>query len=223
MLSGKQVRFVGRPGSGVTHDGQPVTSLELATDATGEPTVLASGPLRFFVIERAGHIGVRVRDLNNPHRLAFRLDQRQQQGRVRGRKRPTPQQCQPQLGHRPGAVAGQPEGVGRRHAGRVEPAREQVGQPVELLQVVAIEPGQPFGGDPVILGLRLRGAIGAEVEIDPIERNDRLTTGLVASVGGNAPQSLLGGHAKPHCLHAFGSLPFLASRFRSADPSQSSL
>src|SRR5580765_8546121 len=37
----------------------------------GEPTVLASGSLRFFVIERAGNLGVRVRDLNNPHRTTF--------------------------------------------------------------------------------------------------------------------------------------------------------
>ena len=71
VLSGQQVRFVARPGSGVTHDGQPVTTLELATDAAGEPTVLASGSLRFFVIERAGNLGVRVRDLNNPHRRQF--------------------------------------------------------------------------------------------------------------------------------------------------------
>ena len=71
VLSGHQVRFVARPGSGVTHDGQPVTALDLSTDATGEPTVLASGTLRFFVSERAGNLGVRVRDLNNPHRRAF--------------------------------------------------------------------------------------------------------------------------------------------------------
>ena len=71
VLSGQQVRFVARPGSGVTHAGQPVATLELATDATGEPTVLASGSLRFFVIERAGNLGVRVRDLNNPHRRGF--------------------------------------------------------------------------------------------------------------------------------------------------------
>ena len=72
VLSGREVRFVARPGSGVTHDGAPVGTLELASDAHGEPTVLASGTLRFFVIERVGHIGVRVRDLDNPHRRNFR-------------------------------------------------------------------------------------------------------------------------------------------------------
>ena len=71
VLAGHQVRFVAAPGAGVTHDGQAVTSLDLASDVQGEPTVLASGSLRFFVIERAGSLGVRVRDLDNPHRRNF--------------------------------------------------------------------------------------------------------------------------------------------------------
>src|SRR6202047_59436 len=71
VLSGERVRFVARPGAGVTHDGQAVTSLDLASDARGETTMLASGALRFFVIERAGNLGVRVRDLDNPHRRNF--------------------------------------------------------------------------------------------------------------------------------------------------------
>lgn len=72
IVSGPQVRFEARPGSGVTHEGEPIRSLQMASDATGKPTVLASGALRFLVIERAGNLGVRVRDLNNPHRLQFR-------------------------------------------------------------------------------------------------------------------------------------------------------
>src|SRR5215469_7736821 len=71
ILSGHRVRFSVASEGGVTHDGQPVSSLELSADTSGNPTVLASGPLRFFVIERAGHLGVRVRDLNNPHRTGF--------------------------------------------------------------------------------------------------------------------------------------------------------
>jgi len=71
VLAGHQVRFVAAPGAGVTHDGRAVSSLDLASDAQGEPTVLASGSLRFFVIERAGNLGVRVRDLDNPHRRNF--------------------------------------------------------------------------------------------------------------------------------------------------------
>jgi len=71
-VSGRAVRFTAAPASDVTHDGQPVSSLELSADTGGHPTVLASGPLRFFVIERAGNLGVRVRDLNNPHRTGFK-------------------------------------------------------------------------------------------------------------------------------------------------------
>jgi uncharacterized protein len=70
-VSGHAVRFSAAPASGVMHDGQPVSSLELAADTNGKPTVLESGALRFFVIERAGNLGVRVRDLNNPHRTGF--------------------------------------------------------------------------------------------------------------------------------------------------------
>jgi uncharacterized protein (DUF1684 family) len=70
-VSGHTVRFTAAPDGGVTHEGQPVGSLELSADTSGTPTVLASGTLRFFVIERAGNLGVRVRDLNNPHRTEF--------------------------------------------------------------------------------------------------------------------------------------------------------
>ena len=72
VLTGHEVRFRALPESGVTHDGQPVTDLDLAPDASGHPTVLASGALRFYLIERAGKLGVRVRDLDNPHRSGFR-------------------------------------------------------------------------------------------------------------------------------------------------------
>jgi len=71
VLTGHQVRFIARTGAGVTHDGRPVTALDLAPDTSGQPTVLESGALRFHVIERAGNLGVRVRDLNNPHRSSF--------------------------------------------------------------------------------------------------------------------------------------------------------
>ena len=72
VLKGNDVRFRARPGSGVTHDGRPVTELDLAPDASGHPTVLSCGALRFYLIERAGNLGVRVRDLDNAHRTGFR-------------------------------------------------------------------------------------------------------------------------------------------------------
>ncbi len=70
--AGNKVRFVSRAGSGITHGGQPVAQIELVPDTAGEPTVLESGPLSFFVIERAGRYGIRLRDKANPHRTQFR-------------------------------------------------------------------------------------------------------------------------------------------------------
>src|SRR5581483_8137799 len=43
MKSGDKVRFVARDGAGITHDGQPVTQIDLVPDSKGEPTVLESG------------------------------------------------------------------------------------------------------------------------------------------------------------------------------------
>jgi uncharacterized protein (DUF1684 family) len=71
-VQGQTVRFIARPDSGITHHGEPVTDLLMSTDAAGEPTVISSGSLRLFVIERAGRLGVRVRDLDSPRRRDFR-------------------------------------------------------------------------------------------------------------------------------------------------------
>ena len=71
VLRGRSVRFEPAAGCAVTYAGRPVGSLELTADSGGNPTVLELGSLRFFVIERSGNLGVRVRDLNNPHRTGF--------------------------------------------------------------------------------------------------------------------------------------------------------
>jgi|ERR1700722_12681298 len=71
-LEGGTVTFSAQPDGGVTLNGQQFDSVTLSSDANGDPTTLASGPLRFFVIERAGKLAVRVRDLNSPRRLEFR-------------------------------------------------------------------------------------------------------------------------------------------------------
>jgi uncharacterized protein (DUF1684 family) len=70
-LTGSKVTFTARPGSGITHAGLPVTSMELFSDAKESPTVVSSGPLRFFIIERAGKFGVRVRDVASARRRNF--------------------------------------------------------------------------------------------------------------------------------------------------------
>ena len=72
VLAGDKVTFTARPGSGITHGGQPVTSIELVSDAKESPTVVSSGPLRFFIIERAGKFAVRVRDVASRRRSDFR-------------------------------------------------------------------------------------------------------------------------------------------------------
>lgn len=65
------VRFQARPDAAVSLAGEPVTSLDLAPDTSGAPTKLALGTLRFYLIERAGRLGVRVRDVEHPLRTGF--------------------------------------------------------------------------------------------------------------------------------------------------------
>jgi uncharacterized protein (DUF1684 family) len=66
-------RLLGRfdPEAGVTHDGRPVESLELADDAEGRATVLELGRISFSVIHRVGEWAVRVRDRDAPARRTF--------------------------------------------------------------------------------------------------------------------------------------------------------
>lgn len=66
------VTFTAAPKSDVQHDGVPVASLVMTPDTAGKPTTLASGSLRFFVIERTGRFGIRVRDVDHPLRRNFR-------------------------------------------------------------------------------------------------------------------------------------------------------
>jgi uncharacterized protein (DUF1684 family) len=66
-----KVTFTTAPGASVTHDKTPVTSIVMTPDTAGEPTTLAIGSLRFFVIERTGKLGVRVRDVDHPARKHF--------------------------------------------------------------------------------------------------------------------------------------------------------
>ena len=71
VLANGHVTFRATPNSGITHGGQPVTSIDMVSDAKEPPTVVSSGPLRFFVIERAGKLGVRVRDVDSALRRNF--------------------------------------------------------------------------------------------------------------------------------------------------------
>ncbi len=70
-VEGKSVRFSVHASGGVMHDGKPVTDLDLTSDAGGKPTVLTQGSLSFYVIDRGGRLGVRIKDSKSPTRTRF--------------------------------------------------------------------------------------------------------------------------------------------------------
>ena len=69
--AGDAVTFHAAPGAGVTSGGKPVASLALRADVDGEPTILSTGTVSFFVIRRGDRLGVRVRDSDSAARRAF--------------------------------------------------------------------------------------------------------------------------------------------------------
>lgn len=66
------VRYVAHASKVMTYLGKPVTSLVLVPDAYENPTELVAGTLHFMLIERAGHLGVRVRDSVSSNRSQFK-------------------------------------------------------------------------------------------------------------------------------------------------------
>ncbi|HHN74866.1 MAG TPA: DUF1684 domain-containing protein [Acidobacteria bacterium] len=52
-------------------DGHPFTEQVLVSDAAGEPTIVEAGRVSFYVIDRDGRLGVRVKDPEAPARRAF--------------------------------------------------------------------------------------------------------------------------------------------------------
>ena len=71
-LKAGQVTVQAEPGAGITTEGRPVTTLKLLHDKTGRPSVLNLGPLTFFVIERHGQYGIRLKDPNAATRRDFK-------------------------------------------------------------------------------------------------------------------------------------------------------
>ncbi|MGH9457456.1 MAG: DUF1684 domain-containing protein [Thermoanaerobaculia bacterium] len=71
VLREGEVTLVSAPDSGVVVDGQPVTSVAMQPDVSGEPTIAEVGPVQFYVIHRGDRIGVRVRDREHPARTTF--------------------------------------------------------------------------------------------------------------------------------------------------------
>jgi uncharacterized protein (DUF1684 family) len=72
ILTEGRVRYVAHASQAMTYLGKPVTSLELVSDADEKPTELIAGSLHFMLIDRAGHLGIRVRDSVSPNRLQFK-------------------------------------------------------------------------------------------------------------------------------------------------------
>jgi uncharacterized protein len=70
VAAGVSVTLAGAKGDAGA--GQTVVTRELRPDLPGPPDVLALGDLRFFVIDRDGRIGIRLRDLKDPKRAAFK-------------------------------------------------------------------------------------------------------------------------------------------------------
>ncbi len=66
MVKDSIVTFQANPNAGVTYNGKPVGNIELQSDMTDNPTVLAEGSLRWFLIKREDKLGIRLRDLNVP-------------------------------------------------------------------------------------------------------------------------------------------------------------
>ena len=72
VLKDHHVRYVAHATNGMTYLGKPVTSMDLLSDEGDRPTELIAGTLHFMVIDRAGHLGVRVRDSVSPNRVQFK-------------------------------------------------------------------------------------------------------------------------------------------------------
>lgn len=70
-VRGGKVQFTSAPDANVTQDGQPVQSIEMKPDTSGEPTELRTGTVTFYVIERSGRLGVRIKDSASPARTGF--------------------------------------------------------------------------------------------------------------------------------------------------------
>lgn len=70
IVDGDEIRFVPSAASAVTVNGEPATPGRLVADSQGEPTIVASGDLSFYVVDR-GSFALRVKDRQAPTRVNF--------------------------------------------------------------------------------------------------------------------------------------------------------
>ncbi|MFV2073448.1 MAG: DUF1684 domain-containing protein [Thermoanaerobaculales bacterium] len=59
------------PGSGVQINGEPLATASLRSDAEGEPDIITAGRISFYIIDRDGRMGARVKDPQSPARAEF--------------------------------------------------------------------------------------------------------------------------------------------------------
>ena len=73
VRDGDAVILRAEPGVAITADGKPAKAgMPLQTDAKGKPTMVGLGSLKFYLIQRGDRLGVRIKDPENPVRIAFK-------------------------------------------------------------------------------------------------------------------------------------------------------
>ncbi len=65
-LNDSTVKVRVKEGVQVLVDGKPIREMVLKSDVSGKPTVMSMGSLMWYVIERDGRYGIRLKDKNNP-------------------------------------------------------------------------------------------------------------------------------------------------------------
>lgn len=71
FLVGGKVQLEAAPGVEITFEGEPVTQMEMASDATGNHSRVEMGNYNFYIIDRGGRLGVRLKDRQAPALQTF--------------------------------------------------------------------------------------------------------------------------------------------------------
>jgi uncharacterized protein (DUF1684 family) len=66
ILEKDRIRFIPQPGVRILHGDAPAGAMDVSTDRTGNPTLLESGSLAWFIIERQSRYAIRLRDYEHP-------------------------------------------------------------------------------------------------------------------------------------------------------------
>ena len=65
------ITAIAEEGAGVTVNDEPLTEVRLKTDAEGAPDIVTAGRIRFYIINREGRLGARVKDPEAAARKTF--------------------------------------------------------------------------------------------------------------------------------------------------------